>query len=155
MAIQGSTKISTYLNRYITQNTKLIDFFYIEYLSDNDTKQFHIMDNIAQNYERFLRPAVEIMELSSEDYRKYRYNPWRLSDDLYGTTELWFMLLHLNELYSATEFDLRTVKVYNSDTLLDRLSEMVNVNGEYFDTNRSEIFAIKKDIDEGIDGMWD
>lgn len=155
MAITGSTKISGYLSKFIMQNTKLIDYFFVEYLSDDDTKQFHIMDNLAQYHERFLRPIVKTVTFTPEEYRKYRFNPWRLSNDLYGTTELWFMILHINEMYSANEFDKRVIKIYDKDMLLNKLNEIVNVYNESLDANRRDILSTKKDIEEGIDGMWD
>lgn len=154
MAITGSTKISGYLNKFIMQNTKLVDYFFTEYLSDDDTQQFHIMDNVAQYHRRFLRPLVKTVTFSSEDYRKYRYNPWRLSNDLYGTTELWFMILHLNEMYSANEFDKRSIKIYNKEDFIDKLNEIVNVYTDSLDDNHREVLALKKAIEEGNDGMW-
>ena len=154
MAITGSTKISGYLNKFIMQNTKLVDYFFTEYLSDDDTQQFHIMDNVAQYHRRFLRPLVKTVTFSSEDYRKYRYNPWRLSNDLYGTTELWFMILHLNEMYSANEFDKRSIKIYNKEDFIDKLNEIVNVYTDSLDDNHREVLDLKKAIEEGNDGMW-
>ena len=155
MAIQPSTKISDYLNKYMMQDTKLTDYFFTEYLSDNDTKQFYNMDNVAQYHAKYLKPLVKKMTFTPEEYRKYRFNPWRLSDDLYGTTELWFMLLHINEMFSANEFNLMTVKIYDAEELLNRLGEIVNVNADFLDDNETEIISKKKEIEEGIDGMWD
>jgi len=155
MAIQPSTKISGYLNKYMMQDTKLTDYFYTEYLNDNDTNQFYNMDNVTQDHAGYLKPLVKTMTFTSEEYRKYRYNPWRLSDDLYGTTELWFMLLHINEMFSVNEFNLRTIKVYDKEELLSRMGEIVNVKATFLTDNANAIIAKKKEIEEGIDGMWD
>lgn len=63
--------------------------------------------------------------------RMYKYNPKRLSYDIYSTTELWFELLRLNHCSSATEFNLKNniVNVYNSAILKDILNEIMILEG--------------------------
>lgn len=63
--------------------------------------------------------------------RKYKYNPKKLSYDIYSTTELWFELLRINHCSSVTEFTLTNniVNVYNTNKLKDVLNEIMILEG--------------------------
>ena len=132
----------------------MTDCFLTDYISDISTKQFYIGDNLASEYARFLSNIVTTKDMTDEEFRKYRCNPWRLSDDLYGTTEFWFMLLHLNEMYSATEFTRRKIKIYKAE-LPDRINDIEVVMDTYSRLNSTSIIQTKRDIVEGIYGKWD
>ena len=77
-------------------------------------------------------------DLSDKEYEKYKYKPKILSYDLYGTTELWFLLLHANELYSESEFNTKRCFVYNVQ-VLSKLTEILNVEAENIKKNRADV----------------
>ena len=54
-----------------------------------------------------------LVELKFEDYEKamYRFNPKRLSNDLYDTTEFWNDILILNGCASVIDFDLPNKRI--------------------------------------------
>jgi hypothetical protein len=62
--------------------------------------------SITNDYKDFFENVL--VSLTFEDYEKsmYRFNPKRLSDDLYGTTEFWNDILILNKCPSVIDFDL-------------------------------------------------
>lgn len=153
MALPASSHMGIFLRNFNNQSIKMTDCFMTDYISDNDIKQFHVGDNITCDYTRFLRSIIKTKEMTDEEYRKYRCNPWYMSDDLYGTTEYWFMLLHLNEMYSATEFTRRKIKIY-SEKLPERLNDIQSVMDDYIRLNETDIVKTKREITEGIDGMW-
>ena len=66
------------------------------------------------------------------------YNPKRLSFDLYGTTELWALLLDINELVSVAQFNLQTLKVF-SGSILDKLQRILNLEQEFIDQNAEDV----------------
>lgn len=154
MPINPSSHLGSYVRNFRYQSVKMTDCFLTDYISDISTKQFYIGDNLASEYARFLSNIVTTKDMTDEEFRKYRCNPWRLSDDLYGTTEFWFMLLHLNEMYSATEFTRRKIKIYKAE-LPDRINDIEVVMDTYSRLNSTSIIQTKRDIVEGIDGMWD
>lgn len=81
--------------------------------------------SITREYSNFFSEAAVIAELSSDEYFTYRFKPKKLSYDLYGTTELWSVLLELNGLNSIIEFDLERVKVYEPSTFMKLLNEVL------------------------------
>lgn len=78
--------------------------------------------------------------LSTTEYYKYRYNPKLMAYDVYGTTELWFLLMAANELYSIIDFDLRVVKAYRTD-ILQKIDRMLSLEHEFKVINDDEVRA--------------
>lgn len=78
--------------------------------------------------------------LSTTEYYKYRYNPKLMAYDVYGTTELWFLLMAANELYSTIDFDLRVVKAYRTD-ILQKIDRMLSLEHEFKVINDDEVRA--------------
>lgn len=58
-----------------------------------------------------LKSISVLVELNNEDYIKYKYNPHLLSYVLYGTTDLWFILLKINNMIRLTDFDRKKLYV--------------------------------------------
>lgn len=56
----------------------------------------------------------------------YRFSPKRLSMDLYGTTELWSILLEVNAMVSVSEFSLtKPIKVFDPRPFFEVLNEIL------------------------------
>lgn len=81
-----------------------------------------------------------VITLSTTEYYKYRYNPKLMAYDVYGTTELWFLLMAANELYSVIDFDLRVVKAYRTD-ILQKIDRMLSLEHEFKTINDDEVRA--------------
>ena len=95
-------------------------------------------DNIADKYSVELEENKKIVEFSTKEYYKYRYNPKLLSYDIYGTTELWFFILMANEIYTITEFDFRKVKLFDTSIIM-KLNRMLELDKEFLDINSMEV----------------
>ncbi len=80
------------------------------------------------------------IKLSTEEYYKYRFNPKRMSFDVYGTTELGFLIMAANELYSIIDFDLRVVKAYTT-AILPKIDRMLSLEHEFKVINDDEVRA--------------
>ena len=76
--------------------------------------------------------------LSNEEYSKYRYNPKVLSYDIYGTTELWFLILEANELHSINEFNSRTIYLFKTD-IVEKMTRILNLELDSKNYNEEEI----------------
>lgn len=99
----------------------------IAYISDADTGDVitvPYMDLISK-YSDFLDAIVVEMTLTDELYFRYRYRPKTLSNDLYGTTELWFTLLNLNGFRSIMEFQPKKLKYYDPDQFKIYINEIM------------------------------
>lgn len=97
------TKIEDYINYYRSKNiTFYKGFMDVDY-------QFHIMDlfdnffNNPENMEEFL--------IDSFDKADFQYNAKGLSDYLYGTPDMWWVICRCNGLDHPGELDLSSGKI--------------------------------------------
>lgn len=100
-------------------------------------------DSILEKYRKEFATYEVTRKLTDEEFRKYQYNPQLLSFDLYETTELWFLLLDLNNLYSLTQFDINPVKVYNAG-IISLINTIINLEQDNIDQNENEITLATK-----------
>lgn len=85
--------------------------------------------SLVNKYKDFLSKAVEEVELDDALQLKYQYNPKGVSFDLYGTTELWDVILILNNAKSIIDFTPKKLKYYNSSKLKPLLNELMILEG--------------------------
>lgn len=118
------------------------DLSFKEIIKNSSGELFIVnMYNLYEKYYELLLEHTVIVQLTEEEYKKYRFNPRLLSKDLYGTPELHYMLLRLNYVYSLINFDFTEVRVFktNITTLLNEI--MVMESEEYID---NEVSILKK-----------
>lgn len=81
--------------------------------------------SITNKYKHFLSQNITNIDLTKDDQEKYRFKPKLLSMDLYGTTELWNDLMHLNYVYSVMDFQPVKIRCYNPHTFKKLLNEVM------------------------------
>lgn len=100
---------------------------------------FVILNNVLYDYEEELKKLSCTVELDLQSWHKYRYKPKLLSFDLYGATELYFILLFLNGTCDIKDFDKKVIKVLRKDTLTEFLEAVYNAERKYIQSNRSNV----------------
>ena len=114
------------------------DSLYYKDLADltSDSKAILLSDCVLDDYAGDLAEIVVSKTLTPEEQRKYYYNPQVLSYDLYGTTQFWSLILDLNDMTSATEFNRSTINIYDGrlTTLINAVfaleEKMLNINAD-------------------------
>lgn len=133
------TTIEQYIDSSRKTTLKMTDYFFKGVLVDTATYLKVLDDSILIDYDGLLDKYRKTWTFSDSEFRTYKYNPWKVSLDIYGTTELWFLVLHANEMYSADEFNERTVSLYTSD-VLDLLKEISALEDNAKRKNESEVY---------------
>jgi len=77
------------------------------------SKAILLSDCVLDDYSGDLDELIISKTFTPEEQRKYYYNPQVLSYDLYGTTQFWSLLLDLNDMTSAIEFNRSTINIYD------------------------------------------
>ena len=86
--------------------------------------------SVIRNYMPFFESCVVMDNFSDSEKVIYRFKPKKLSYDLYGTTELWSVLLELNHMISILDFNLeKRIKVYEPKSFLKLLNEVLILEG--------------------------
>ena len=116
------------------------------------TQNSLILDNINEyvNFDGFKIPVHCILSdkyrgiilencvkitLSEELFNVYQYRPKYLSLKLYGYTDLWHLILWINDMTSVTQFNKKIIYVYDPDAL-DVLDRIISLEQAELDENK-------------------
>ena len=125
------------------------EFIDLKYQDDMTYRNLSILDSGNASMEmvdhcliddylpEFLQYASNVT-LSAEEYIKYKYNPDLLAYDLYGSTQLDFVILFINDMIDPKDFDIRTIKLIRASVMKQLLSDVYNTNEGYILQNRSD-----------------
>ena len=96
-------------------------------------------DNAIYTYLEEMKQYAVDYTFTEEEYRKYKYRPKLLAYDVYGSTELYFVILALNDTCNIKDFTKRKVKMLHQSTLAEFLSQIYNVETNRLYLNRKSI----------------
>ena len=94
--------------------------------------------NIVEDYLAELESLCQLCELDAEQYKKYKYSPDLLAYDVYGSVQLDFIILMVNDMIDPKEFDLKAVKLPYASKLKAFLSAVYNTESNYISQNRAD-----------------
>lgn len=80
-------------------------------------------------------PLVKI-RLEDEEFKRYKYRPDLLAYDLYGSTQLDFVILLANDAIDPKDFDRQSILLPRSSDLFNALDQIYSNNYEYIKQNR-------------------
>lgn len=84
-----------------------------------------IVKNVLDDYMYELKKLSISIELNNDEIVKYNYKPKLLSADIYGMTDLYYIILLLNGVCNIKEFhDINPIRLIPADTLGDYLSSI-------------------------------
>ncbi len=130
--------VKEYIDAYTNEELVSSAFYLKQVFSTSKTKMLVNFNNLTVKYLPELRQIKIKISLSNEEYAKYKYNPKVLSYDVYGTTELWFLILEANELHSVSEFNFRTIYLFRTD-IVEKMTRILNLELDSKNYNEEEI----------------
>lgn len=86
--------------------------------------------SVVNKYKDFLKPILMEYKLSEEEQVLVRYKPKLVSETIYHTTELWDVILLLNNCLFASEFTPTVLKVYDPKEFKKYLNEIMLLEEE-------------------------
>lgn len=115
------SSLAEYEKRLDLSHSKL----YLKSLVDSDNNKLIVNStSLANKYYDYILESVDIVKLTNKEYMKYRYQPKLFCYDMYGTPELWSLLLKINNFDSVAEFNRKKIKVL-SPTIFNILNEIL------------------------------
>lgn len=96
-------------------------------------------NNVIYDYIKELKSNTVVLELSDIEYIRYRYNPKRLAYDIYGSTEVYFILLAVNGMCSFKDFNKKKIKVLYKNDMNTLLTAIYNAESDYISRNREKL----------------
>lgn len=107
---------------------------------DNYNNIKFTVKNVLDDYLVELRNLATNVYFTPEDLTKYNYKPKLLSATLYGTTDLFYIILLMNGICNVKEFvNINPVKLIKKDDLFSFLSNIITgekKNIEMYNNNK-------------------
>lgn len=105
----------------------------------NNDKLVYSIDNVIYGYMDEIMAKKKICTFTKEEQLKYMYKPKLLAYDIYNSSESHFIILAMNGMCNAKEFDLAEMKLnlLMPSDMASFMSQIANVEKEYMDLNRS------------------
>lgn len=145
MALNSVATIKQYVRAYQRQGIKESDFWLFGELSDSKMNTIVPEDMLIDNYIYEINKFKVKYTLTDEEYALYKYNPSRLSDYLYNTCEYAWLLLFINEMYSITEFNKKSIYIIKPNDI-KTLVEILSVMNDIKSNNEADIYNLKESV---------
>ena len=97
----------------------------------------HLDHNLVEDYLKELEATCVTLELSNEEMNRYRYNPDLLAYDIYGSVQLDFIILLLNDMIDPKDFDRKKLKLPYASSLSIFLNTLYSKESNYINENRA------------------
>lgn len=96
-------------------NTKPIvstDYSNMSFIEEHERIQFAVGNIVTDDYFPELKAKCVKVFLDDKDIQKYKYRPKLLAYDVYDNTELYYIILRINDLYNVKDFNLSKKYIY-------------------------------------------
>ncbi len=104
--------------------------------SMNDDRIIYSSDNSIYTYLPELKNATVWYTFSDEEYLKYKFRPKLLAYDIYGATELYFIILAVNDMCNIKDFKKHKIRLFFKSDLNDLLSQITSAEKYRLSLNR-------------------
>jgi len=129
----------TSLNTYNSKLNISHDKLHLKSFVDSGDVQIIVNStSLINKYYDFIKKILKSTTLTDKEYMTYRFQPKMYCNDMYGTTELWSLLLKVNNWTSVAEFNSKTFKSFNWQ-IFDVLNTILILEKDNINDNRAAI----------------
>jgi len=108
----------------------------VEFSEDKTIRVDFTIDNLINDYMDILQEACKKVKLTNAEKIKYYYNPDLLAYDIYGSTELDFLVMRLNGIIDPKDFDMPSLKLLYKTDLVNLMNRIYSAENAYLTANR-------------------
>lgn len=130
--------LSEWITEFRAMTNVISDFVTKSPMSDGNQACFFMDESVLGKYDVELSTFIQTADLTAREQHFYAYNPRLFAYDLYGVPEFWFLVLHANEMLSATEFTPVRVKFYQP-AVVTTLNTIRQIETSRHDANEQEM----------------
>ena len=107
--------------------------------------------NVASDYlDEIISEYCVNVELSDDQLSKYKYRPKLLCYDVYGSQEIYYLILILNDICSVKDFTKKKIKLPNKSNMTKICKAIINSNRsdiqKYNDANIKTSEQLKEEL---------
>lgn len=130
--------ITSTIGNFITAGAStVISYANLSYIDIIDEIEYPIA-NVLDNYISDLKKQTVTVVFSEAEYLKYKYKPRLLSYNVYGNTELYFVILALNNICTAKEFNSKSIQLLTVDNMNSFMTSIYTAEKAGLDTYNSK-----------------
>ena len=115
------------------EGSDAVSYTKLSYIEKVDNVHYPIKMVLEDYMYEFISSAKTCV-MTTEEYLKYKYNPKRLASDVYGSTELYYVILLMNNMCNIRDFDLSTVKLLSKEDMTSFMSKVYSAEKSDIDT---------------------
>ena len=114
------------------------NFSIIQYRMSTEFAEQNVVDYYLSELKSI---CLKITSFSEDEINRYRYAPDLLSYDVYGTTQLDFIVLLCNGMIDPKDFDFKRkyLLLPRANVLQEFLSQVYNSESDWLNLNRTEL----------------
>ena len=86
-----------------------------------------------------LKAKCKKLVLSDKEYHKYRFKPKLLSYTIYGSSELFFVIMAVNGICDIKDFDMKKMWILTPVDLNNLLLQIYSAEIDYIEYNRKQV----------------
>ena len=94
--------------------------------------------NLVEDFLPELMKDAITVDLSRDEYTKYKYAPDLLAFDVYGSVQLDFIILYMNGIIDPKDFDFKSLKLVRSSLLKQFLNHVYGSQRYILENNKYE-----------------
>lgn len=132
--------VEQFIDMRSSDPTTYYNYSIMEYLNGFE----YSLTNVLYDYQDEIEEQSVILKLTDLQFSKYKYKPWLLAYDIYGSEQSSFIILALNGILSDKEFDFQRVRIIHPDVIASLLGRIYSVNMVYLNNNRSDLAYVEK-----------
>ena len=95
--------------------------------------------NLVDEYLTELAKLSNVVQLNTDEYKRYKYSPDLLAYDVYGSTQLDFVVLAANDMIDPKDFNLKRLKLPTVSAMKLFLNEVYSANSNWLSKNRYDL----------------
>ena len=131
MQIEKTSTIQELIEAGKSANMTYYNSSYIERIGNIEYSIY----NVLYDYMDELEPYLVTVTLSNDEYNRYCYRPKLLAYDIYGSTDLYFIIMIFNNICDVKDFNFRKVKLI-SPSNISVINNIFITEKDYLTKNR-------------------
>lgn len=135
-------------NRDVSQTYTLEDFIDMQVSDQLTFRNFSTVavvngveltdKNLIEDFlPELLKETIEV-DLSDDEFYRYKYSPDLLAFDVYGSIQLDFLIMYMNGIIDPKDFEYKTIKLVKASVLRDFLNHVYNSQKYVLENNKYE-----------------
>jgi hypothetical protein len=107
-------------------SSSAVSYYKLSFIEKRNRIEYTVK-NILSDYIYELKQASRLVTLTEQQELKYFYRPKILSSDVYGSTELYYIILAINDICDIKEFNINPIRMLTKDDMTDLISKIYNI----------------------------